>query len=226
MKYFLFGTLFFVLAYLVPISVRPLQRPDEFRYGEIPREMLLTGDSTTPRLLQARYFEKPVLGYWLIAGALRLGGWNRFALRLPMALATALTALLLGLWIKRVSRDPEWTLWAALFHLATGLAWAVGTTALLDSIFALFTTATLLCVHQAVTTEKWDFERLIWLVLCGVSAGLGFMTKGFIAWALPGLAAVAWLLWTGRYKALLWLPWIPLAAMAATVADRGRRDGS
>ena len=56
------------------------------------------------------------------------------------------------------------------------------------------------------------------LVLCGVSAGLGFMTKGFIAWALPGLAAVAWLLWTGRYKALLWLPWIPLAAMAATVA--------
>ena len=218
MKYFFWGLLFFVLAYLVPIAGRPLHRPDEFRYAEIPREMLESGDFVTPRLLGARYFEKPVLGYWLVAGSLKVFGMNRFAARLPMALAAGLTALLLALWIKRTSRDAEWALWSALFYLATGLGWLMGTTAVLDSILCLFTTATLLCIHQAVTTEKWNYERLIWLVLSGVTAGLGFMTKGFIAWAVPGTATVAWLVWTKRWKAFLWLPWIPLVSLAATIA--------
>ena len=218
MKYFLWGLLFFAVAYLIPIAGRPLHRPDEFRYAEIPREMIESGDFVTPRLLNIRYFEKPVLGYWLTAGSFRLFGQNRFSLRLPMALAAGLTALLLALWLKRSSRDPEWALWAALFYLATGLGWLLGTTAVLDSILCLFTTATLICIHQAVTTEKWNFERLIWLVLCGVTAGLGFMTKGFVAWAVPGCATVAWLLWTKRFKVFLWLPWIPLVSLAATIA--------
>jgi 4-amino-4-deoxy-L-arabinose transferase len=217
-KYFFWGLLFFIIAYLIPIAGRPLMRPDEFRYGEIPREMRESGDFVTPRLLQARYFEKPVLGYWLTAGSFKIFGINRFSLRLPMALATGLTALLIALWIKRSSGDAEWALWAGLFYATTGLVWVLGTTAVLDSILALFTTATLICVHQAVAAPKWNFERLVWLVLCGVTAGLGFMTKGFIAWAAPGTAAVAYLLWTKRWKALLWLPWIPLLSLAATIA--------
>ena len=218
MKYLRWGILFFVLAYLLPIAGRPLLRPDEFRYAEIPREMLETGNFAAPHLLGARYFEKPVLGYWLIAGSFRIFGENRFALRLPMALATGIAALLLALWLKRVSRDPEWALWAALFFMSSGLVMVLGTTAVLDAILCLFTTATLLCLHQAVATEKWCFERVVWLALCGVSAGLGFMTKGLIAWAVPGSAALAWLLWTKRFRALAWLPWIPLAFLAATVA--------
>jgi len=217
MKYFAWGLLFFAVAYLLPIAGRPMLRPDEFRYAEIPREMLESGDFATPRLLRARYFEKPVLGYWLVAGSFRLFGENRFALRLPMAAATGLTALLLALWIRRVSRDREWACWAAFFYLSTGLVFALGTTAVLDPLLCLFTTAAILAAHQAAVTERWDFERLIWLVLCGVTAGLGFMTKGLIAWAVPGVAIGAWLLWTKRFKVLLWLPWIPLLALAATV---------
>ena len=42
MRYFWFVFLFFIVAYLVPLAGRPLVTPDEFRYAEIPREMIAT----------------------------------------------------------------------------------------------------------------------------------------------------------------------------------------
>ena len=217
MRYLHIGILFFVLAYLLPICGRPMMRPDEFRYAEIPYEMIESGDFIVPRLLKARYFEKPVLGYWLVAASFKCFGYNRFAVRLPMALASGAVALLLALWVRREKSDSELAALAALLYLASGLAVALGITAVLDSILCLFTTATIISCRMAVLTKRWDFERTVWLVLCGVSAGLGFLTKGLVAWAIPGSAIAVWLLWEKRFKTMLWLPWLPLAALAVTV---------
>ena len=83
---------FYILAYLTPLACRPMLRPDEYRYAEIPREMLETGDWVTPKMLGMRYFEKPAPGYQLTAVSFSLFGENVFALRLPSALASLLTA--------------------------------------------------------------------------------------------------------------------------------------
>ncbi|MEJ2247670.1 MAG: hypothetical protein P8Y80_16580, partial [Acidobacteriota bacterium] len=56
---------FFLLSYILPLGARDLIVPDETRYGEIPREMIASGDWVVPRLNNVRYFEKPVLGYWV-----------------------------------------------------------------------------------------------------------------------------------------------------------------
>jgi 4-amino-4-deoxy-L-arabinose transferase len=43
---------------------------------------------------------------------------------------------------------------------------------------------------------------LAWAVL-GLACGMGFMTKGFLAWLLPVLIALPWMLWQKRWRELL-----------------------
>ena len=69
-------SLFFIL-----LGSRPLFTPDEGRYAEIAREMLISGDYVTPHLNYVKYFEKPALFYWLGAAALHIGGVNIWSLR-------------------------------------------------------------------------------------------------------------------------------------------------
>ena len=101
MKYASAGLIvLFLLLYILPLGVRPIVIPDEARYCEIPREMLVSGDWVVPRLNGLRYFEKPVLGYWVTAASMALFGQNPFAARLPSAAATGLSALLLFLLVR------------------------------------------------------------------------------------------------------------------------------
>jgi 4-amino-4-deoxy-L-arabinose transferase-like glycosyltransferase len=51
----------FAAVWFGTLEYRKLIKPDEGRYAEIPREMVVTGDWTTPRLNGIKYFEKPVL---------------------------------------------------------------------------------------------------------------------------------------------------------------------
>ena len=86
---------FFIVLYLLPLAMRPLFIPDETRYAEIPREMVKSGDWVVPRINGLRYFEKPVMGYWLTAASITAFGENNFSVRLATALSTGLVAVLI-----------------------------------------------------------------------------------------------------------------------------------
>src|SRR6202011_5523794 len=77
-----------LILYLPALGRPALWEPDEGRYAEIAREMLLTRDYVTPRDNWVRYFEKPPLVYWAEALSLKLFGPNEWAVRLPAALST------------------------------------------------------------------------------------------------------------------------------------------
>ena len=51
-------------ALLYPGMAIPLFEPDEGRYAEIPREMLLRGEWVVPYLQGEPYLDKPPLLYW------------------------------------------------------------------------------------------------------------------------------------------------------------------
>ncbi len=97
----------FVVLYLLPLGARPMSSPDEYRYGQIPAEMLDGGDWVVPHLDGMPYFEKPVLGYWLNAASMAVFGRNAFAVRLPAAFGAGLMALLVFLLVKIPGRDDS-----------------------------------------------------------------------------------------------------------------------
>ena len=212
--------LIFVVLYVLLIGVRPLFSPDEARYVEIPREMLADHDFVTPRLNGARYFEKPVMGYWLIAGAIRVFGENAFAGRFMPAMSTGLAALIVLLLATKMTGKREVGLYAAGVYLLMPLVFIVGTTCTLDAMFSLFVTATVAAFYCAVEgyLEKKRLNCFLWLLATGVAAGCAFLTKGFLAFALPVMAVLPWLIWEKRWKAIFILPWIPFVAALVVIA--------
>jgi 4-amino-4-deoxy-L-arabinose transferase len=212
MKKYYFGLIFiYILIYILPLGGRPMLTPDEFRYGEIPREMIESGNWIVPKLIGVRYFEKPVLGYWLNAASIMLFGENSFAVRFPSALTTGLAALLLFFLILKVRKDPEEALLAAGLFLTFGMVFGVGTFAVLDAPTMFFVSGTLVSFYLGCEQEKWGWSKAGYLAAAGIFAGLAFLTKGFLAFAVPAITVVPYLLWTKRWKQIFILPWIPLA---------------
>ena len=187
--------LIFLILYVLLLGVRPLVSPDEARYVEIPREMLADHDYVTPRLNGARYFEKPIMGYWLIAGAMRVFGENAFAGRFAPAVSTGLAALIVLLLAQKMTGRREVGWFAAGTFLLMPLVFIVGTTCTLDAIFSLFVTATVAAFYCAMEgfLEKKPVKCVLWLLATGAAAGCAFLVKGFLAFALPGGMDTAWM---------------------------------
>jgi 4-amino-4-deoxy-L-arabinose transferase len=198
--------LLFLLAYLIPLDLRPLSLPDETRYAEIPYEMLISGDWVTPRLNGLRYFEKPPLGYWLNALSIGLLGKSNFAVRLVTALAVGGTALLVYFFSLRFFRNPQSAALAALIYLTCLGIYLIGTHAVLDSLLTLLLSAGIMSYAAAATEYQPGRARLYWLA-CGISLGCAFLVKGFLAFAVPVIVLLPWLLWQRQWRALFINGW-------------------
>jgi len=205
----------YVLIYLLPLGIRPLATPDETRYGQIPHEMITTGHWADPHLVGLRYFEKPPLGYWLNAVSLKIFGENNFAIRLPTALSAGLSAWFVWLLLIRIGYARSTALTAATIYLGIAEVLLVGTVAVLDSPFTLFLTAGMVLFYLGVNEAQRRRART-YLIASGISFGLAFMTKGFLALVLPGMILFVYALLQKRYK-LLWTSFIVALIGVVTV---------
>jgi 4-amino-4-deoxy-L-arabinose transferase-like glycosyltransferase len=82
-----------VAFYLWGLGLLPLVGPDEPRYAEVAREMLVRHDLITPTLGGIPWFEKPPLLYWLMMAGYRALGVTEYAARLGPAICGLLTAV-------------------------------------------------------------------------------------------------------------------------------------
>src|SRR5512135_1830099 len=128
--------------YLPGLGRPALWEPDEGRYAEIAREMVLTGDYATPRNNFELYFEKPPLVYWATAGAIRIFGPTEFAVRLPAALFSVGQVVLTAA-LADVMLGASAGMLAALALMLSPLFFAFARFATLDPALAFFLTAAL-----------------------------------------------------------------------------------
>jgi len=206
----------YVAVYIVPLGVRPLSSPDEVRYGAISHEMLASGDWVSPHFNGARYFEKPIMGYWLNSISMQALGENAFALRLPTALAAGLTALIIWLLTAHIAGRRTAGVAAAIF-LTTLIVVGVGTTAVFDTFLTAFLTAALATYFVAMRAPPGR-GRNAWLAACGVACGAAFLTKGFLALAIPVIVATPFLVLKRRWRDLFTSAWIPMLVAGVVVA--------
>jgi 4-amino-4-deoxy-L-arabinose transferase len=201
----------FALIYIVPLGMRPLAIPDETRYAEIPREMIASGDWVVPHLNGIRYFEKPVLGYWLNAASIALFGENSLAVRLPSAIAAGLSALMLFFLGRKFSGGHRTGTFAAAVFLTFPFVFASATINLLDSVLSMFLTGAMTFFFFA-SIQPESGKKAFFLTIFGIFCGLAFLVKGFLAFAVPAVAIVPFSMWEGRLKKLFRWSWVPILA--------------
>ena len=169
-----------LMVYFVPLGWHGLLEPDEGRYSEIPREMVETGDFVTPRLNYVKYFEKPVLLYWMNAASFMAFGENEFAARFPTALSGVLGALITALLCASVFGKRAGAIAGAVTALSL-LYFAIGTITLTDMPLSLFLTAALSAFYYGHIKN----DRR-WFLAFYASVALGLLAKGLVAIVLPG----------------------------------------
>jgi len=192
----------FVLGYLLPLGTHGLWIPDETRYAQISQHMLLSGDWVSPHFMSVRYFEKPAAGYWMIAASQALFGQNLFGVRFASALSLGLSVLLCFLIARRLWNDPRKSFACALLYMSFSVIAGQAGYANLDPQFTLWVNLSLVALWFALDSVGRRQKILSWALL-GLACGMGFMTKGFLAWLLPVLVALPYMIWQKRWKELL-----------------------
>ena len=199
---------------LVFSVLRPLAVPDEGRYGDVGRAMLLSGDWLTPRLNGLPFFHKPPMLHWLQSASMAVLGVNEFALRLVPALHAGLMTVALYLAIRAVS--TELLARRAAVMLGSGLAFLVGGQYVNhDMLVATWIGIAIWCFafsFQAGERPHAGLARLGFMA-CGV----GLLCKGLIGIALPGLVLLIWLIWTRQARKMLFLPWVSGLSLFAAI---------
>jgi len=183
------------------LGSRVLAVPDEARYCEIPREMVATGDYITPRLNGVKYFEKPVLFYWLQAASIRVFGLHIWSLHIWTALFALIGSLAVYIAGRQLYGRRAGLLSAGV--LGTSLMYyAMSGVITLDTPVSSLITCSLLLFLLGV--REPDGRKRRWLFWGFYAfAALATLTKGLIGILIPGMVIFVWMLLLNEWKLLL-----------------------
>ena len=198
-KDLLFLLVVFGFAYFFMLGHLPLIEPDEGRYAEIPREMLLRGDFVTPYLNFVKYFEKPPLHYWLNAMAMGIFGENEFSARFPGVLMGLLT-ILLAYHVGRRLFGRRAGLFAALI-LGTATGFLVQARLNITDMTLTCTLSAALAFF-AVASREGEERKGFYYHASYAAAGLAVLAKGLIGIVFPGAIVFLYLLLSRRWRLL------------------------
>jgi 4-amino-4-deoxy-L-arabinose transferase-like glycosyltransferase len=167
----------------------------EQRWAEVTREMFLSGDFFHPKINGQLYYDKPLLGYWVIALLSFLSGTlNEWTVRIPAAVSGLIglgATVFIGrkLWSREVGLNAGWLLLTTYGFLM----WSrCGQTEM-----ANMASATLAVAWYWARRDQLSFgSYFVFYVICFVGA----LNKGLTAAVVPLLAVFPDLIRQGRWR--------------------------
>ncbi|MFA6582998.1 MAG: glycosyltransferase family 39 protein [Elusimicrobiaceae bacterium] len=204
-----------LLLYLAFTGSRALWDPGESRYADLSRAILDSGDWLVPRLNGVLYFEKPPLGYWLNALAMKVFGINEFAVRFVTAVSGLLGIFGLYWWASRVFSRRIALLSAAILATSAGyFAWSQIPE--LDMLFSLFLCGGLALFYLGFENK---FRPFLSMHLAYFLIGLACLVKGIVAWGFPFIIISVYLTVTRQWKR--WREFYPASGILLTLVSGG-----
>lgn len=184
--------------------------PDEGRNAEVAREMTVTNDWALPRLNGVPYLDKPPLFFVVGAVTMEAFGASPLAARVPPLLFTLATLVVVALFANHLyDRESAWI--AAIAAAAMPLTLAYARTVIFDSALTLWVVLALAAFYRAIEatpsgpTDDGQRRRAStwWPALAWGAIGLGILTKGPVALALPLMVALPFAVWRGAVRAIV-----------------------
>ncbi len=214
-RFYAWGLWLLPIFLLVLATERPLSLPDEGRYAEVARWMLMTGDWLTPRLDGIPFFHKPPLLYWLEALSMAVWGSTPWAARWVVALHACLMLGLMFVCARAiagvdVARRAGWMLGTSLTFLVAGQYVNH------DMVVATWMSAAIWCFACAFLHEGGVHQG--WARAGFVACALGVLSKGLIGLLLPGLVLTVWIALTWQWRKIFALPWVTGLLLFTVVA--------
>ena len=204
------------VVWFAGLEYRGLFQPDEGRYAEISREMLVSGDWITPRLNGLKYFEKPPLQYWATAVSFALFGQDEWTARLWTAVTGFLGLLFVVFAGNRIGPPAAGSI-AGLVLGSSGAYFLSSQYVTLDMGLTFFMSVALLSLLLA--HEGGPPVRRGWMLLAWAAMACAVLTKGLVGIVLPGLVLVLYVAMQRDWRLLRELEWgrglLVFAALAA-----------
>lgn len=185
-----YGSLVLAMGALVLVPqlfLRDVWGPDETRFAEVAREMIVSGDYVVPHLNGALYAEKPPVFFWLTAALWPLFGADSGRV---VAVAAGLGALLLTYRLGRRLYGAAEGLWAGLVMASCLLFIGVARAGILDSLLLLAILGAVNCGYEALEGAGRR-AGVAWLGFYA-SLAVGTLVKGPVVLMGAGLVVVAY----------------------------------
>ncbi len=212
-----FITISLIFFYALWIGSYPLFTPDEGRYSEVAREMIVTGDYITPRLNGIAFLDKPILYYWLQAFAIHLFGLKEWALRFWPACMGILGSIVVYI-TGRTLYNRRAGILSAIILATSPLYFGASHYANLDLEVAVLVSNALLFFISSLNTPSQQ-ARAWFLILAYIFSALAVLTKGLIGVAFPIMIIGTWIALLNRWNLLLQLRLVMGLALFILIAS-------
>lgn len=168
---------------------------DEAWNADIARNMLKTGNILTPIWNTQSFFDKPPLYFWLSALSFKIFGVSEFSARFFSALSGFGVGVLVYFLCRSLFNKDVAILSLVILGSTIGFLFRAHT-GNLDVLLAFFIMLSIFSFFKGLISKN-----KMWFMVFGISVGLGFLTKGTIAFLFP-IMAVFYPLLKSEYNTL------------------------